>query len=332
MLYRTIGQGLGLSALGVGCMPMAGSQHVNYGVADRREAIATIHRAIDLGVTLFDTAEAYGPWTNEELLAEAIRGRRTGLVIVTKFAYAFDGNGKTSGKADGSPANVRRALEGSLRRLGVDTIDLYYQHRVDPETPIEETVGAMARFVEEGKVRHLGLSEAGVETIRRAHRTHPITALQSEYSLWERAIENEILPACRELGIGIIPYSPLGRGFLTGTIRSRDDLTAGDYRLRDPRFSVANFARNLRLVDAIRRVSTPRGASAAQVALAWLLAQGNDIVPIPGAKRRETMEDSMKAADLVISVEELDALTHGLPRGAAAGKRYDDSMMQTVEL
>jgi aryl-alcohol dehydrogenase-like predicted oxidoreductase len=327
MKYRTLGGSLDVSALGLGCMPMAGVGANMYGEANENESIATIHRAIDLGVTFFDTAEVYGPYSNEKLLGRAIRGRRGDLVIATKFGFRIE-DGRMTG-VDSSPANIRRACEGSLRRLGIDVIDLYYQHRVDPAVPIEETVGAMAELVKEGKVRHLGLSEAAAATIRRAHAVHPIAALQSEYSLWERDVEAEILPACRELGIGFVPYSPLGRGFLTGQIRSRSDLPEGDYRLRDPRYDEGNFEKNLEIVDVVRRVAERHGISGAQVALAWLLARGPDIVPIPGSKRRETLEDSMAAADVVLSAEDMAELDDAAP---VAGPRYQDAAMAMVRL
>lgn len=327
MKYRTLGGSLDVSALGLGCMPMAGVGANMYGEANENESIATIHRAIDLGVTFFDTAEVYGPYSNEKLLGRAIRGRRGDLVIATKFGFRIE-DGRMTG-VDSSPANIRRACEGSLRRLGIDVIDLYYQHRVDPAVPIEETVGAMAELVKEGKVRHLGLSEAAAATIRRAHAVHPIAALQSEYSLWERDVEAEILPACRELGIGFVPYSPLGRGFLTGQIRSRSDLPEGDYRLRDPRYDEGNFEKNLEIVDVVRRVAERHGISGAQVALAWLLARGPDIVPIPGSKRRETLEDSMAAADVVLSAEDMAELDAAAP---VAGPRYQDAAMAMVRL
>src|SRR5688572_1515354 len=281
MKYRTLGQGLEVSAIGIGCMPMVRGGNITYGAeADDAESSATIHRAIELGITFFDTAQIYGPFQNEELLGRAIAGRRDGLVIATKFGFRFDGATITG--IDGSPENARRACEGSLQRLGVDVIDLYYQHRVDPNVPIEETVGGMAELVHEGKVRHIGLSETSPETLRRAHAVHPIAALQSEYSLWEREVEGDILPVCRELGIGFVPYSPLGRGFLTGDIRSRNDLPADDWRHNDPRYSEENFPANLRIVEAIRAVAERQGVSLARIALAWLLAQGDDIVPIPG--------------------------------------------------
>ncbi|MGS1015649.1 aldo/keto reductase [Allosphingosinicella humi] len=327
MKYRTLGGSLDVSALGLGCMPMAGVGTNMYGEANENESIATIHRAIDLGVTFFDTAEVYGPYSNEKLLGRAIRGRRGDLVIATKFGFRIE-DGRMTG-VDSSPANIRRACEGSLRRLGIDVIDLYYQHRVDPAVPIEETVGAMAELVKEGKVRHLGLSEAAAATIRRAHAVHPIAALQSEYSLWERDVEAEILPACRELGIGFVPYSPLGRGFLTGQIRSRSDLPEGDYRLRDPRYDEGNFEKNLEIVDVVRRVAERHGISGAQVALAWLLARGPDVVPIPGSKRRETLEDSMAAADVALSAEDMAELDAAAP---VAGPRYQDAAMAMVRL
>lgn len=330
MKQRSLGPDLSVSALGLGLMPMAGVGPAMYGAATEAESIATIHRAIDMGVTFFDTAEIYGPLLNEELLGRAIKGKRDGLVIATKFGFRFE-DGRMTG-VDGSPANARRAVEGSLKRLGVDTIDLFYQHRVDPKVPIEETVGGMAALVKEGKVRHLGLSEAGAATLRKAAAVYPIAALQSEYSLWERDVEEEILPTARELGTGFVPYSPLGRGFLTGQITSRDDLPAGDYRLNDPRYSAENFALNMALVDAVRRIADAHGCSAAQVALAWLLAQGDDIVPIPGSKRRVTLEDSMGAVDVVLTAQNLADLDAAAPRGGTAGPRYGERMMAMVRL
>ncbi|GGB58043.1 aldo/keto reductase [Blastomonas aquatica] len=329
MIYRKLG-GLEVSALGLGCMPMAGIGSNMYGKADHRESIATLERAMELGVTFFDTAEVYGPYVNEELLGQAIRGRRERLVIATKFGFRFE-DGKVTG-VDSSPDNIRRACEGSLKRLGVDTIDLYYQHRVDPAVPIEETVGAMARLVEEGKVRFLGLSEAGADNIRRAHATHPIAALQSEYSLWERGVENEILPMCQDLGIGFVPYSPLGRGFLTGQITQRSDLPEGDYRLNDPRYSEENFASNMSIVDVVRSVAAAHSVSPAQIALAWLLAQGEDVVPIPGSKRRATLEDSMAAVTVKLTSADLDALDAAAPRDATAGERYGEVGMKMVRI
>ncbi len=330
MKYRSLGLDLAVSALGLGLMPMAGIGKGMYGQADETESIATIHRAIDLGVTLFDTAEIYGPLRNEELLGKAIRGKRDGIVIATKFGFTYDDTGMTG--VDSSPTNVRRACEGSLRRLGVETIDLLYQHRVDPAVPIEDTIGAMAELVAEGKVRHLGLSEAGLDTIRRAAATHPIAALQSEYSLWERDVEEAILPLCRELGIGFVPYSPLGRGFLTGQITSRDDLAEDDYRRNDPRYSDENFARNMEMVAVVKAIADTHAASPAQVALAWLLAQGDDIVPIPGSKRRVTLEDSMKAADVALTQDDLAQLDRAAPRGGTAGPRYGERAMAMTRI
>ncbi|PIX66534.1 MAG: aldo/keto reductase [Sphingomonadales bacterium CG_4_10_14_3_um_filter_58_15] len=330
MKYRRLGSELEVSALGLGCMPMAGIGKGMYGMASRSESLATIDRAIELGVTFFDTAEVYGPHINEELLGHAIRGRRERLVIATKFGFAFK-DGQVTG-VDSSPANVRRACEGSLKRLGVDTIDLFYQHRVDPKVPIEETVGAMAELVKEGKVRYLGLSEAGAETLKKAHATHPIAALQSEYSLWERGIEEEILPVCQDLGIGFVPYSPLGRGFLTGQISSRDDLPEDDYRRNDLRYSEENFALNMKLVDVVKMVAERHHCSPAQIALAWLLAQGDFIVPIPGSKRRATLEDSMAAVDITLNEADLDELEAAAPVGGTAGPRYGETMMSMVRL
>jgi aryl-alcohol dehydrogenase-like predicted oxidoreductase len=328
MKYRNLGDSLKVSALGIGCMPMVRGGNINYGGdASADESIATIHRAIELGITFFDTAEMYGPFSNEELVGEAIRGRRDGLVIATKFALKWDGNQPVG--FDGSPENARRACEGSLKRLGIDTIDLFYQHRVDPDVPIEETVGGMAALVKEGKVRHLGLSEAGPETIRRAAAVHPIAALQSEYSLWERDVEEEILPVCRELGIGFVPYSPLGRGFLTGQIKSKADLPADDWRHNDPRYSEENFGANLKVVDAIRAVAERHQVSLAQIALAWLLAQGDDIVPIPGVKRRATLEDSAASVDVELGAQDLADLKAAC---AVAGARYNEAGMARVKL
>lgn len=329
MIYRKLG-GLQVSALGLGCMPMAGIGAAMYGRADHRESLATLERAIELGVTFFDTAEVYGPYVNEELLGQAIKGRRDRLVIATKFGFRIE-DGAIRG-VDSSPENIRRACEGSLKRLGIDTIDLYYQHRVDPNVPIEETIGAMSRLVEEGKVRYLGLSEAGADTIRRADATHPIAALQSEYSLWERGVEEEILPLCQDLGIGFVPYSPLGRGFLTGLISQRSDLAEGDYRLNDPRYSEENFAKNLGIVDVVEQMAVAHRVSPAQIALAWLLAQGDDIVPIPGSKRRATLEDSMAAVNVALSAADLDALDAAAPPGSTAGQRYGEMGMSMVRL
>ena len=304
--------------------------NINYGFADDATSTRAIHKAIELGVTFFDTAEMYGPFRNEELVGAAIKGRREGLVIATKFAMRWEGD--TPVGVDGSPQNARRASEGSLKRLGINTIDLFYQHRVDPDVPIEETVGGMAELVKEGKVRFLGLSEAAAATVRRAAKVHPIAALQSEYSIWERDVEADILPACREKGIGFVPYSPLGRGFLAGGIRSLDELPAHDWRRNDPRYSPENMPKNLAIVDAIAEVGRRHGVSNAQVALAWLLAQGEDIVPIPGVKRSETMRDSAGAPDLSLSEDDLAEIEAAAPSGKTAGPRYGAAGMARVKL
>lgn len=330
MMMRWLGQRLQVSAIGIGCMPMISGGNISYGQANEAESIATIHEAIELGVTFFDTAEMYGPFTNEELVGRAIKGKRGGLVIATKFAMRW--NGDQMAGLDGSPANARRAVEGSLQRLGIDCIDLFYQHRVDPNVPIEETVGGMADLVREGKIRHIGLSEAGPETLRRAAATHPIAALQSEYSLWERDVEDEILDICRENDIGFVPYSPLGRGFLAGGIRSLDDLGADDWRRNDPRYSPENLPKNLGVVDAVARVAARHGVSNAQVALAWLLAQGPNIVPIPGVKRRETMRDSAAADRVALTQEDMAELDAAAPRGGTAGPRYGERGMRMVRI
>lgn len=331
MQYRNLGNGLKVSAIGVGCMPMIKGGNITYGAdADPDEAIKTIHKAIDWGITFFDTAQIYGPFQNEELVGEAIKGKRDGLVIASKFGFKFDG-GNIVG-VDGSGTNAKSAVEGTLKRLGIDCLDLYYQHRVDPNVPIEETVGAMADLIAEGKIKHIGLSEAGPETLRRAAAVAPISALQSEYSLWERDVEEDILPTCRELGIGFVPYSPLGRGFLTGTIRSLDDLPESDWRRQDPRYQGDNFAANLKVVEVVGEVAAKHAATHAQIALAWLLAQGNDIVPIPGFKRRATMEDSAKAADVSLDADDIAKLAAAAPRGGTAGPRYGERGMKMVRL
>ncbi|HYE41814.1 MAG TPA: aldo/keto reductase, partial [Caulobacteraceae bacterium] len=288
-------------------------------------------RALELGVTFLDTAEIYGPHTNEALVGRALAGRRDQAFLATKFGIGFTGEGAERRPVnDGSPANVRRAIEGSLKRLNTDVVDLYYLHRIDPNTPIEDTVGAMAELVTEGKVRHLGLSEASAETLRRACAVHPITALQSEYSLWTRDPEDGVLDACRELGVGFVPYSPLGRGFLTGAITTPDDFDADDARRTHPRFQGENFARNLELVAAVRRLAADRNVTPAQLALAWVLAQGEDIVPIPGTKRVKTLEENAAAADLRLSADDLAAIEAVFPRDAAAGTRYPEGMMRAV--
>lgn len=331
MQYRELGHGLKVSAIGIGCMPMIKAGNFRYGeMANHDEATATIHRAIDLGITFFDTAEIYGPFENEELLGEAIKGKRDGLVIATKFGFKYD-NKQIVG-VDGSPANARRACEASLKRLGIDTIDLFYQHRVDPALAIEEVVGGMMDLVHEGKVRHIALSEAGPETLRRAAKAAPITALQSEYSIWERDVEDEILSICRDHGIGFVPYSPLGRGFLAGAVRSRDDLPEGDWRRGDPRYSDENLPANLAIVDAIGQVADRHGVSKAQIALAWLLAQGDDIVPIPGTKRRATMEDSIAAVNVPLTADDMAIIESAAPRGGTSGPRYGEMGMRMVRL
>jgi aryl-alcohol dehydrogenase-like predicted oxidoreductase len=326
MQTRTLGsQGLVVSALGLGCMGMSDF----YGGRDQAEAVATIHRAIDLGVTFLDTADMYGPFTNEVLVGKAIADRRDRVVLATKFANVRGEQGEFLG-IRGDAEYVRQACDASLKRLDVDHIDLYYQHRVDPNTPIEETVGAMAELVKAGKVRYLGLSEAGPETIRRAHAVHPITALQTEYSLWSREPEEEILPTVRELGIGYVAYSPLGRGFLTGQIRSIDDLDADDYRRHSPRFQGGNFQKNLDLVKEIEAMAREKGCTPAQLALAWLLAQGEDVVPIPGTKKRSRLEENVGAVDVRLGDEDRTRIHRILPPGAAAGTRYDAPQMQAL--
>ncbi|WP_312218957.1 aldo/keto reductase [Brevundimonas sp.] len=325
MKMRKLGRnGPEVSAVGLGCMGMSAF----YGGADEAQSIAVIHRALDLGVTLFDTAEMYGPHTNEVLVGKALKDRRDEAFIATKFGINRQPDG--SAVTDGSPANVRRAVEGSLSRLGVDHIDLYYQHRIDPNTPIEETVGAMAELVKEGKVRFLGLSEAAPATLRRAHAEHPITALQTEYSLWSRDPEDELLGVVRELGIGFVPYSPLGRGFLSGEIKSIDDLAPDDFRRTNPRFAGDNFQRNLDLVDAVGAIAADKGVTAAQLALAWVLAQGEDLVPIPGTRRIATLEQNAAAADIVLTPDDLARIEAVFPRGAAAGERYAPGGMSSL--
>ena len=325
MQTRALGK-LPVSAMGLGCMGMSEF----YGPADEAEAIATIHRALDLGVTLLDTADMYGPYTNEELVGRAIRGRRNQVVLATKCGIVRDPNDRALRGINGRPEYIRTACDGSLHRLGVDHVDLYQLHRVDPQVPIEESVGAMAELVRAGKTRFIGLSEAGPETLRRAHATHPITSLQTEYSLWSRDPEEAILPACRELGIGFMPYSPLGRGFLSGRIRRFEDLAPDDFRRYSPRLQGENFAKNLTLVARVEEIANAKGCTVAQLALAWVLAQGDDVVPIPGTKRRSYLEENLGALSVQLSAEDLARLDAACPPGAAAGLRYPEAMMQLV--
>jgi aryl-alcohol dehydrogenase-like predicted oxidoreductase len=326
MQKRKLGrEGLEVSALGLGCMGMSQS----YGAADEGESIATIHRAIELGVTFFDTAEVYGPFKNEELLGRALKGRRDGVIIATKFGFRIE-DGRTVG-VDSRPEHIREVAEQSLRRLGTDYIDLFYQHRVDPAVPIEDVVGTMAELVREGKVRFLGLSEAGEQTIRRAHRVHPISALQSEYSLWERNLEPQIIPTLRELGIGLVPFSPLGRGFLTGTAKRAEEYEEGDYRRGDPRFQGENFDANMRAAEVVRAVADEKGVTPGQIALAWLLHKGNDIVPIPGTKRRNYLEENVAAAAISLNQSEMERLDVSLSPERIAGPRYNERMMALIE-
>ncbi|GAC1547487.1 MAG: aldo/keto reductase [Vulcanimicrobiaceae bacterium] len=326
MLVRELGRsGLSVSALGLGCMGMSEF----YGTADDAESIATIHRALDLGITFLDTADMYGVGRNEELVGRAIADRRERVVVATKFGNVRGPNGEFAG-VNGAPAYVRDACEKSLRRLNIETIDLYYQHRVDPNVPIEETIGAMSELVTAGKVRYLGLSEAAADTIRRAHDVHPIAALQTEYSLWTRDVEDEILPTTRELGIGFVAYSPLGRGFLTGAFKKFEDIPVGDYRRNSPRFQGDNFAKNLALVDVVSDIARKRSATPSQIALAWLLARGDDIVPIPGTKRVTYLEENARAFDVALSAAERETIDATFPRGATAGMRYPAAGMAGV--
>jgi aryl-alcohol dehydrogenase-like predicted oxidoreductase len=317
MKYRKLGA-LDVSAIGLGCMGMTFA----YGGQDEQNALDTLQYALDYGVNFLDTADMYGPWTNEKLLAKAIKGRRDKIILATKFGNEVDDDGQLTGKVNSKPDYIRKSVEGSLRRLGTDYIDLYYQHRVDPDTPIEEVIQTLADLVKEGKIRHIGMSEAAPATIRRAAKVHPITALQTEYSLWSRDPEDEILETVHELGIGFVSYSPLGRGFLTGQIKSLDDLDADDWRRHNPRFSEENFQKNLDIVEEVKEIAESKGITAGQLALAWVLAQSTDIVPIPGTKRVEYLKENIAAVDIELTKSELDSLEAVVPKNSFSGDRY----------
>jgi aryl-alcohol dehydrogenase-like predicted oxidoreductase len=325
MKYRQLGRGLRVSAIGLGCSGMS----ADYGVPDDVESIATVHRCIDLGITMLDTSDAYAAGVNEELVGQAVKGKRDKFLIASKFGN-IRGPGGQRGGVNGKPDYVPVACEASLKRMGIDTIDLYYIHRIDPTVPIEDTVGAMARLVQQGKVRHLGLCEAGPNTIRRAHKTHPITAIETEYSLWTRDVEHEILPTLKELGIGLVPYSPLGRGFLSGSFGKRDDLIPSDRRHAHPRFQEGNFEKNLTLLGPLKAAAERRGVTMAQVALAWLLARGDNIVPIPGTKRRKYLEENAAAVEIKLRDAEVEELEEAFPPQAAAGLRYPEFQLKMM--
>jgi aryl-alcohol dehydrogenase-like predicted oxidoreductase len=320
-------QGLEVSMIGLGCMGMSQS----YGPADEQESIATLHRSIELGCTFLDTAEVYGPFKNEELLGRALKGRRDEVVIATKFGFRLQADKQVAGERDSRPEHIHEAVEGSLRRLQTDHIDLLYQHRIDPAVPIEDVAGAVAQLVKAGKVRFFGLSEAGKANIRRAHAVHPVSALQSEYSLWERNLEPEIIPLLRELGIGLVPFSPLGRGFLTGEVKRAEEYAAGDYRRNDPRYQGENFDANMQAARAVREIAAAKGVNPGQIALAWLLQQGDDIVPIPGTKRRSYLEQNVASCSVQLDSAQLRSLDAALAPAKVSGKRYADRMMATVD-